>query len=158
MSGKMFSCSQVPKWIIISAPLHTNIKRQLLFPEVHLLVFKLSFLWVFLCFLRDNKLLSCVTTVLTQPDLPGVEIFWIFPFWNVAFTPQKGNASIVFRHVKQNGLIRMGGYHSYCVLICFSQCGSSVSLNSLLAANVWEQTKMLHRIGALIRISLLLPI
>lgn len=100
-------------------------------------------------FLRDNKLLSCVTTVLTQRDSPGVEFFSGSPPTTTTFPEllhlhhkekMRGSFSGV---LNRNGLIRMAGYHSYCVLICFSQCGGSVSLYSLMLANVWEQTKML---------------
>lgn len=97
MSEKMFSCSQVPKWIIISAPLNTDIKRglpsprgtSLGLPAFPLCVFSLTLS------LNDDKLLSCVPTVLTQCDSPGAEFFLDNPLTpclllgNVAFTPQK---------------------------------------------------------------------
>lgn len=47
MMEKMLSCSQFPKWIIISAPFNTDIKRLPLFPEVDLLVSELPFRRVF---------------------------------------------------------------------------------------------------------------
>lgn len=143
MMEKMLSCSQLPKWIIISALFNTDIKRLPLFPEVHLLVSELSFLLVFPffphCFQGDNKLLSCATTGLTQRDLPGVELFWkkifFLPSEMLHLHNKKKTQEPFLRHVWLNWLIRTAGYRSHCVLICFSQCRGSVSLYSLLAAN-----------------------
>lgn len=111
MLEKMFSCSQSQSGLL-SLHLFTRTSKDDSYSPTYI-SWSQSFLFCVFShhFLRDNKLLSCVTTVLTQCDSTGVTFFWIFPFCNVAFTPQKDIVNIVFRHVKQNGLIRMAGYH-----------------------------------------------